>query len=145
MTAKLHPNGRITITQGDDWQLKLRLFNKSSILDFRYSYWKEWRKPLPPFKGFHPLVDGKGEMLWKEVMVQATDSEGKPLWDSEGNPIKIPNEVPVYFPDLDKDLTWHDSEGHTIVPWLDFEGELVRVGDIEFPEVTPSMLPNRWP
>ena len=79
MTAKLHPNGRITITQGDDWQLKLRLFNKSSILDFRYSYWKEWRKPLPPFKGFHPLVDGKGEMLWKEVMVQATDSEGKPL------------------------------------------------------------------
>ena len=40
---------------------------------------------------------------------------------------------------------WHDSEGHAIVPWLDFEGELVRVGDIEFPEVTPSMLPNRLP
>ena len=103
-----------------------------------------------------PLLDGKGELLWKTVQVQDIDSEGA-VWekDSEGNlildsegqpiPVMVDNQVPVYFPDLDSEMMWHDSEGNPIVPWLKTPEGLERLGEFDYSWVKPGMFPNRMP
>lgn len=95
-----------------------------------------------------PLLDGKGELLWKTIQVQEVNSEG-PVWDidSEGNkiPHMIDNQVPVYFPDLDSEMMWHNSEGESVIPWLRTFDGLERVGDFDLPPLKPGMLPDRMP
>lgn len=75
MSFKIHPNYRITITAGDSAEIDLRIFNKDSVS--RSPYWHEPRQWFP--KAEFPLLDASGELLWKTIQVQMTDSEGKPV------------------------------------------------------------------
>ena len=127
------------ITAGDSAELDLRLFNKDSI----------WHRlpniHWPKFDKEWPLLDGTGKPLLRLTVVQATDSEGKPIWeeDSEGKlvPVMIPTAVPVY----PHDMPIYDSEGREIYGWFPTPEGLHRWGDWKRPEPKANRLPDRFP
>lgn len=137
---ELHPSYRITITRGDSAELDLRLFNKDSI----------WHRPLrepflPEDRKEFPLLDGKGEVLFKEIDVQEIDSEGNPVWDEDSEGNKIPHYIKNQVPAYPHDMPLYDSEGREIIGWFKTPEGLHRWGDWQRPDIRPMNLPNKWP
>ena len=109
----------------------------------------KWPRP----KAELPLLDGTGKVLFRTMETQATDSEGKPIWeeDSEGHqildseglpiPVMVPLDVPVY----PHDMPLYDSEGREIYGWFITPEGLHRWGDWQRPEPKANRLPDRFP